>query len=47
MKVYIVIEMKDNYPYRIVGVFKNEKDANIAAYGGGHGWCNVVEKELL
>lgn len=43
MKVYIVIEFKDGYPYRIVGVFKNEKDANAC----GHGWYNVVEKELL
>lgn len=43
MKVYIVIELnKDNVP-KMLGVFKNRKDAEKEAYKDGNTWRNILE----
>lgn len=50
MKVYIVVELPQNVSRdvpRIVGVFRNKKDAETAAYSKERkNWCNIIEKEL-
>ena len=45
MKVYIVIELKKEYP-AILGVFKNRKDAETVAYKNPKIWTNIIEKEV-
>lgn len=43
--VYIAIKLDKNGAPMIVGVFREEKDANNAAYGGDF-WGNVIKREL-
>lgn len=43
--VYIVIKLDKNGAPMIVGVFREEKDANNAAYSGNL-WGNVIKEEL-
>ena len=44
MKVYIVIELAEDP--KIIGVYRNRKSAEAAAYEDPHVWRNVVEKKL-